>query len=184
MTREEDQALVARCLKGEDAAWRELESLHGGLMRRAALSRTGDAAQAEEVRQRVLSRLATDSGRALGSFRGRCSLATWLAAVTLNEAANLQESESRLKNRERERPWTSQEVPPPLQALCRLEDAERLREAMGTLPARDRLLLTLVYWDRLPQAVAARTLGIHPKSVTMLLQRAQERLKEIIGAAL
>lgn len=177
----EDADLVRACREGDAAAWAELKDRHGPLMLRAARLRTTEA---EEACQRAWARLSTDGGKALGSFQGRSSLGTWLAAVAVNEAAHLDRSEERLKERELGHPSPEESVPTPLQALCRQEGAGQLREAMAELPPRDRLLLTLVYWDGLSPSDAARVIHVEPKSVSMLLQRARERLKEKIGASL
>lgn len=168
----DDGTLLERCRQGDPAAWAALWAGHAGRLKRALAERLGS--EAEEISQRVFVKLA--EGR-LAGFRGECSLGTWLMAVALREAAELRRTEARRKPL----PPEPREVPQPLLELCRAEDAQRVREALGKLPARDRLLLSLLFWDAATHADAARHLRVSSHSITTLLHRAGDRLKKILG---
>ncbi|NLG24631.1 MAG: sigma-70 family RNA polymerase sigma factor, partial [Clostridiales bacterium] len=70
----------------------------------------------------------------------------------------------------------------PDDCLMRLEDQEAVKRAVRRLSERDRLALTMKYFDELPDAVIARTLGVGVSSVRPLLMRARRRMREAIEA--
>jgi DNA-directed RNA polymerase specialized sigma24 family protein len=53
---------------------------------------------------------------------------------------------------------------------------ERLDAALGSLPEADREALTLVYWDDLTTAEAARAMSTTPAAIRVRLFRARRRL--------
>ena len=59
-----------------------------------------------------------------------------------------------------------------------------IRAALRRLPAGDRELLTLTAWDGLTAAQAAAVVGIEPAAARKRLQRARERLRELLGEPL
>lgn len=181
---EEDRALAARCARGEADAWEILQTRHSAGIRRAAAARLrtllpgASGAEADEVIQRVMAKLAADGGRALTGFEGRARLGTWLTALTLREATDFARSEARARSRteraaQRQTPET---VPSPLQQLVHSEDLARLEQALASLAGRDRLLLRLIYWEVLSYREAARILGVAEGSISPLLERARSAL--------
>ncbi|GMU69533.1 MAG: hypothetical protein AMXMBFR37_18650 [Steroidobacteraceae bacterium] len=89
---QDDRALVARLLAGDDNAFRSFFDEYFDRLYRFALSRTsGRADVAEEAAQRTLCRAV----RALSQYRGEASLFTWLAQICRNELADLVEAERR-----------------------------------------------------------------------------------------
>ncbi len=56
-------------------------------------------------------------------------------------------------------------------------DRDRLRRALSRLSDADRELLTLVSWEELTPAEAARALGIAPGTARMRLSRARQRFE-------
>lgn len=178
----DDLQLLRDCLEGKPGPWEALWARHAPAMRRAAAARLGNHADVEEVCQKVLTKLAVESARLLGDFRGDCALQTWLVLLTLGEAVDHQRAERRWHRRILHRAAAPDAVPTPLQTLCVAEDALRLQEALEALPPRDQLLFTLHYWDGLTHAETARILGVSTKSVTSLLQQALGRLRQSLAA--
>lgn len=74
--------LVSRAQAGEPAAFEQLARWCYPQVRRWALVRTGDADEADDVTQEVVSNLQ----RRLARFDGRSRFATWLYRVTANAA--------------------------------------------------------------------------------------------------
>ena len=177
----EDRALVEACLRGEAEAWERLLAVHGPGMRRAALHRLravfpgASGAEADDVLQRQMAKLHRDGARALASFDGRARLGTWLVVLALREATDFARAERR--SRPAAPSDAEPEVPSALSGLVRKEEAERLHRVLGLLPARDALLLKLVYWDGAPYAEVARVLGVAGGSVSPLLGRARDALR-------
>jgi RNA polymerase sigma-70 factor (ECF subfamily) len=65
--------------------------------------------------------------------------------------------------------------------LMKREDAESVKQAILRLSERDRLALTMKYFDDLSDAEIARTLGVGKNSVRPMLMRARRRMREAIG---
>ncbi len=180
---EDGRRLAARCASGEAAAWEILQARHASGMRRAAAARLravlpgASEGDAEEVVQRVMTKLAADSGRALLGFDGRARLGTWLVALALREATDFSRAEGRARARALHAGAAEPpEVPSPLQGLVHSEDVARLGKALEGLPGRDRLLLRLIYWETLSYREAARILGVAEGSISPLLDRARSAL--------
>jgi RNA polymerase sigma-70 factor (ECF subfamily) len=132
----------------------------------ASLRIMGNAADAEDVTQdtflTALRRMSTyDPAQAMGP---------WLRAIARNRAIDLLRRRARAPEPET-RPGPSVES----MALDRLE-AERIRMVMARLPARDRALLVLRYWEDQPVEQVARTLGMTDGAARVALLRARRAL--------
>lgn len=182
MAETDDRQLLKDCLDGKTGAWEALIARHGPVMQDAAALRLGNAPDAEEVCQRVFARLSADGGRVLGTFRGACALRTWLVVLALNEATNYAKGEERLRHHLQRRHIRPESLPTPLQVLCQTEDVARVRAALQRLPARDRLLLTLIHWDGLTHADAAQLARVPAHSVPHFLNAALDRLRHCLEA--
>jgi RNA polymerase sigma factor (sigma-70 family) len=66
-------------------------------------------------------------------------------------------------------------------SILKREDAESVKRAILRLSERDRLALTMKYFDDLSDAEIARTLGVGKNSVRPMLMRARRRMREAIG---
>jgi RNA polymerase sigma-70 factor (ECF subfamily) len=86
-----DQELIARCREGDIEAFGQLFARYERLVYRFAYRMLGDADDADDIKQETFLK----AYRALPSFRGECSLLTWLLKV----AGNL--CRDRLKSRAR-----------------------------------------------------------------------------------
>lgn len=157
-------------LKSDWEAWRPL-------LVRAASARLKHPADAEDAAQRVLAKLSADGGRLLNARDPRAPLEAWLALLALREARDLARSEGRARARALRAATPEAELPSPLARLVQAEDAEALRKALSTLPARDRMLLRMLYWEGFSYAEAAKVLGASEGSISPFLQRAREALK-------
>jgi RNA polymerase sigma-70 factor, ECF subfamily len=80
-TLDADSTLVARCLRGDEAAWEDLVRIHTRRVYALCYRFTGSAAEAQDLTQEVFLRVF----RTVASFRrNEGSFATWLARVTRN----------------------------------------------------------------------------------------------------
>lgn len=115
--------------------------------------------------------------RCLPSFRGDSSLSTWLYRVALNKA------KSAVRQRAAAR-WLSFSAHPPERAdsadaderLLRDERRDEVHRALQRLKAREREVLELFYFQRLPQTQIAEILGLSPRGVETRLRRARARM--------
>ena len=66
-------------------------------------------------------------------------------------------------------------------SILQREDADSVKQAILRLSERDRLALTMKYFDDLSDAEIARALGVGKNSVRPMLMRARRRMREAIG---
>jgi RNA polymerase sigma factor (sigma-70 family) len=59
---------------------------------------------------------------------------------------------------------------------------ERLKLSLDQLPREERLLVILRYWRELPLAEIAEMMRLSRKAIRKRLQRAEQRLKELMVA--
>ena len=88
----DDQALVARVLGGDEAAFEQIMRRHNTALFRAARAILRDDADAEDVLQEAY----LAAYRHLGEFRGDARLSTWLTRIVINQALG------RLRSRRRD----------------------------------------------------------------------------------
>jgi len=79
-----EKVCVARCLAGDETAAEELVSAHTSLVYGIGLRLSGRVEDAEDLTQEVFLKVF----RALGDFRGDCSLRSWIASIAVNASRN------------------------------------------------------------------------------------------------
>jgi RNA polymerase sigma-70 factor, ECF subfamily len=180
----DERELIARCIRGEARAWERLVEDFGPAIHDAArytLRRVLGSVKdedADNVVQGVLLALCDKDAHRLKLFKARSSFKTWLTSVSCRFALNYIRTEKRkgslrlgsLDESAGELP--DRDLDPP-----DLEERERLHRALERIPARERLILKLFYFDGLPYKEVAAVLRIPVNSVSPLLIRAKESLK-------
>jgi RNA polymerase sigma factor (sigma-70 family) len=68
-------------------------------------------------------------------------------------------------------------------AIESVEERTRLLASVDALPARDRLLVRLVYLDGYGYGDVARLLAVPENSISPWLSRAKDRLRAVYGSA-
>jgi RNA polymerase sigma-70 factor (ECF subfamily) len=180
----DDLGVVGRLVAGDAAAWDRFLREFGPVLVRAAASVLGRAAgergrrDAEEVAQKVVALLVDHDARLLRSFQGRSTLSTWLVGIVRRQAF-LHLRAQRIAEAKAPDPAPPPPTPPELAEIA--ESEAELRAALDALAPRERLLLTLHYFDAAPHARIARLLGVSLNSVSPLLDRARERLREVLA---
>jgi RNA polymerase sigma-70 factor (ECF subfamily) len=131
-----------------------------------------DDAEAEDVAQEAMLRLwRTGSELALGPVGAR----PWLRRVVANLCIDRIRAHQRLE--------VTEEVPEveipagQLQGLVEAELSQRVDAALGGLPERQRLALTLFHFEGLSQLEVAEVMGVSDEAVESLLARARRTLK-------
>jgi RNA polymerase sigma factor (sigma-70 family) len=159
----------------------DLEELHPASFGWALLCCGWDRQEAEEVLQETYLKVLCASA----VFDGRSSLKTWLFGVIRKTAAE-----------RRRRRWVraialkrwlgGQPDPPspedPESTARACEDREALHRALRALPARQRELLHLVFYQDLTVEEASRVLGISAGTARTHYHRGKERLRERLAA--
>jgi RNA polymerase sigma-70 factor (ECF subfamily) len=168
----EDTALMARIAAGDEAAFRHFADRHVGRMLRLAQSILGSAAEADEVAQEALLRVWRHAAR---WDPARSQPTTWVHTIVTRLCVD------RLRQRRHEPIEAADQVADPapdaLDSLVSCHEAQALRDALGSLPERQRVALTLFYQEELPGAEAAETLGLNLRAFWSLLERARQALR-------
>lgn len=173
----DEMGLIRRIINGEKEVFTTLYDQHHRGVYLIAYRMCQSHADAEEVVSEVFYK----AYRALPNFKGNSSLASWLYRIAVNESNNL------LKRSRRQVPWDP-EVPLPStpletgqsrsidEEIENRENLEHLREAMSSLSAQDRLILTLRYDHDLSYEEIAEIVEMPKNSVGTRIARAKKYL--------
>jgi len=177
-----DRALAARCLAGEEDAWRELVTRYGGRIfshcRLAGLA----AGDAEDVTQEVL----ISALGALAAYRG-CSLSTWLYRLTRRRIADHYRSPQRRlvpAGDPHEEGNALAELPAaggdPESSAAAASEAAHTRQALSRLPEPTRSILTAYYLYETPVREIAETMEMPINTVKSHLHRGRKALRRTL----
>lgn len=176
--------LVARCRGGDLDAFGRVYADYERHVFRLAYHILGHRDDADDVKQETFLR----AYRGLDTFRGDCSLKTWLLRICANLCRD------RIKSRDR-RPeilFDPVEVPDvhlrddravdPHEMVERGEAVATLRSALKGMPAEQREIIILRDIEDMSYEEVAEALGCTRASVKIRLFRARQRLRERVEA--
>lgn len=176
-TEASDGDLLAAAGRGDTRAFARLVERHYGMVYRVAWRMTSGHADAEDIVQDAFTRLWNSPAQ----VRDARALRGWLIRVASNLAID----------RGRKRPMDDIDTVPDLAAdapgaLDRLEKqaaARQVDQAIAGLPERQRLALTLVYYEEMSNVEAAAAMEISVDALESLLARARRTLKDRLAAS-
>jgi RNA polymerase sigma factor (sigma-70 family) len=191
---QDDLQLVRQCAGGDAAAWETFLArytpLMAGVIRKVLLRyRSAGESNAEDAFAAVIEVLLRDDARVLRSFREPYNLAAWLSVLTRRQTRAYLETR-RIPETGVETMDGIGDAGPVIDELVARENASR-REALGRavrglldeLSPRDRLLVTLFYFDHRPYRDIARIVRMPVGNVGKTLARALVKLKTLAGNA-
>jgi RNA polymerase sigma-70 factor (ECF subfamily) len=183
--------LLARCRRGDAAAWDELFDLHYSAAGRFVLQLASDFTldDADEICQETFLAVIKN----LGSFQGNCQFQTWLFRIAVNRARDYRERRNAAKrgggvtpiSLQQEDPNTGLTLDPPDkgaspdEALMRAEQAAQVRAALESIGEPCREIIELRYFGDLSYEELSRELNLNPKTVSSRLSKCLDRLEEI-----
>lgn len=181
-----DRLLVERCLQGDTSAWAALVRRYQRLVY-AIVTRAGlDEHAAADVFQTVYARLLEHLPRIADPGR----LQAWIVTTTKREAIAQRRLGARtvsmtLDDDADDSTWDiADEAPIAEEALADLQQARRLRAALGRLDARSRRVLDLLFRDEpLPYEVVARELNVPVGSIGPTRARCLAKLRRLMAHA-
>ncbi len=177
-----DAELAARVASGDGAAFELLMRRHNRRLYRIARSVLRDDADAEDALQE--SYLA--AYRAIGSFRGESSLATWLSRLVLNQCFARRRREKRRDNivsivPETEGGIGEADFETPDRSLVRSQLRELLQRRLDELPEAFRTVFVLRCVEELSVEETAELLAIPEATVRSRHFRARGLLRESLA---
>jgi RNA polymerase sigma-70 factor (ECF subfamily) len=190
---EPSAALVQRAQAGDREAVSELVQSQQTYVYSIAMSLMHNPADAADMTQEAFIRLM----RSLGTYRAETKFTTWLYRLVTNicldglrrrgrpidsldepssgqAGEDAQTSGERLADTDR---WTQ-----PEQELELRESAAEVREALASLPATQRLALTLHYFEDLRYEDIADVMGLPLNTVKSHIRRGKERLALVLSS--
>ncbi len=164
-----DTELVERAVAGDRHAAGEIYDRYAPLVRAILLDATGSLAEASDLEQTVFLRALSR----LSQLRRHEALAGWLVGIARREGVDYR------RRMARERRCFGPLVDEPPCAAAETDDEMVLlvREAIRSLPPRERLAVHVHYLCEQPVEVARHALSLSPAGFYKLLERARERLR-------
>ena len=159
----------------------ELEKLHGASFGWALSCCRRDRAEAEEVLQTVYLKILEGKAR----YRGECQLKTWLFAVIRKTAITEQRKRLvrllKLTAASNPAPEQNSFAAEPASAFERSEAQKQFQRALKRLPARQREVLHLVFYEDLSVREAADVMSVSVGSARQHYERGKKHLRESLN---
>jgi RNA polymerase sigma-70 factor (ECF subfamily) len=170
-----DLDLAQACCRGNPQAWECFSQLYRQRLYAAALTISHDVSIARELVDSLYGDMFASK---LKSYSGRGSLEGWLRAVLSRAYVDRYRSQRRVVSLDERLLAMAGEIVEPLAVDPRLNDA--VKEAFLVLPAEDRYLLAVCFFDQKTLAQVALILGVHESTVSRRLDRLIKRLRSQI----
>lgn len=171
-----DADCLAAAAAGDEAAFARLVDRHLARLHALAWRALGSVAEAEDVAQETLVR----AWRQLPDWQpGRALFSTWLHRVALNLVND------RLRARRESVPideaGLASESASPDRTASDAQRAARVRQALQSLPERQRDAVLLCHFEGLGNIEAAGTLEVSVEALESLLSRARRALRQALA---
>ena len=175
-TKDPDLADIRTVLEGDDRAYARIVSRYQPRVFTQMWRFTRDRVEQEELVQEVF----IEVYRSLGKYKGEAPLLHWIRRIATRVGYRYWERSARDR---RLRAAIRQEEAGPAGApenLSPSEAAERLHDLMARLAARERLILTLIYFEECSIREVAERMGWSETHVRVEAHRARMKLKTIL----
>jgi RNA polymerase sigma-70 factor (ECF subfamily) len=184
--------LLARCRRGDPAAWDELFDRHYAATSRFVFQLAHDfsAEDVEEICQEIFLSVI----RNIDSFRGGSQFQTWLFRIAANKARDYRERRNAAKRGGGQTPLSLQAedpetgltldppsgAPAPDLALLNAEQMALVRRALDRLEEPCREVIELRYFADLSYEEISNTLRLNAKTVSSRLSKCLDRLEDLV----
>ena len=166
----EDKELVEHIREGRTGLFADIVKRYSGMVYSKALGVVHREELAAEVTQQTFVR----AYEQLAVWRGQ-KMGPWLLTIAMHTALHILEKEKRHRGRPAEE--LSNTLTDDFDNE-REEMIQRMEEAISQLPANERELIVLHYYQRTKTADIARTTGLSQQNVLVKLHRIREKLRE------
>lgn len=179
-----EQQIIQSILQGNRDLYRELVERHQSMIFRTCMGFLHNKAEAEDLTQEVF----IQAYQSLERFRGQASFSTWLYRIAVNASLNkLRKSHGNSLFRRIESAFGKEKdamynfpVPQsddPENLLITAEHRDWVKDALDSLPEKQRTTIVLSQYDELPQKEIAAIMEITEGAVEALIQRAKANLR-------
>jgi len=181
----DDLALAERARRGDDSAFESIVNRYSRLVYNIALRSVQSPEDAADITQETFLK----AWRSLHSFRGDCSLSTWLCRIAMNCAVDHARSAKRHSTVSLSAPdddssdWDLPETDVramPEEELTRQTEIAAVRSAINALPEDQRVIVTMRDITGLSYAEIAETLGLEMGTVKSRINRARAAVKNFL----
>lgn len=188
-----ESQLLARCLRGEAAAWDKLFDAHYAAAGRFIfqVSSSFNAEDVEEICQETFLTVI----KSLGTFQGNCQFQTWLYRIAANKAHDYLQKQRAAKRGGGQRTLSldaplngeadgftldpPSTAPGPDRALVQFEDAGLITRALEELGGPCREVIELRYFADLSYEEISAELNLNPKTVSSRLSKCLDKLEGV-----
>ncbi len=172
-----DGDLITRIINGDKTAFAQLIDRRAPSLSALAAQMLGDVHMAEDIVQTVFLK----TWQMLPNWEpGRAKLMTWMRRVTVNQC---------LDNLRKSKPIYTDNLPDvvsdkdsPEAALSDNLRSAQIRRIMADLPDRQKMALTLFYYQELSLKEAANVMDISPDAFESLIRRSRSAFKQKLQA--
>ncbi|XZE56364.1 RNA polymerase sigma factor [Planctomycetaceae bacterium SH139] len=169
--------VISAARNGDEDAFRQIVDRYQSTLTTQMRRFSGDRQVVEDLVHDVF----VEAFMSLGSFKAKSPFEHWLRKIAVRVGYRFWQSQARDKGRVeklREESVTATIMTdPPGDAV---EAREQLHVMLAKLAPRDRLVLTLLYWDGHSVAEAAKLAGWTQTMVKVQAHRARKRLKKLL----
>jgi len=178
-----DEFTLRRAQKGDAQAFEQLVTPHEQMLWRVCWHYTRHQEDAADCLQEAMLK----AWKAIKSYRGDCSLSSWLyrIAVTvcldfLRKQKRLPETESADEMAEEEGFTPADDSPTPDEAVIHRESADNIRAAIDSLPADMRTVIILYALQGMPYEEIAASMQTSVGTVKSRLNRARQKIAKFL----
>jgi RNA polymerase sigma-70 factor (ECF subfamily) len=173
-----DDALVAEVLHGDERAFRDLVERHRSRLHTLASGILHDDDLASDAVQDAFLK----AYGALSEYRGRGVFTAWIRRILVNHCLSLLRQRHRyLSLDDLDREVVDNERTPEEQTMAQNE-TERIRRAMGRLPAHYRAALVLRAVEGLSYREIAQLLAAPESTIETWIHRGRLRMRTLLGS--
>ena len=166
MNEQDDNALIARCKKGDARAFEDLVNKHYNTMFKMAYKWCANEKDAEDITQEACIKLA----RGLDSFKGKSAFTSWLYTLVINTAKDWYKKNNRHRSAEDIEAASTE---------SKSEDAlyaKQVLAAIHELPDTEKEALLLVHSEGLSHKEAAKALKCKESTISWRIHEARKKL--------
>jgi len=180
---ENDNELLRRCQRGDEAALDALVGRYQDRVFRLAWRVLGNAALAEDATAETLVKI----WRRCGQYQARSGAGTWIYQIAVRTILDTRRSQQRrwLRGLRLGPAAIHDHQPGPQEEMSRREEwqqrEERVRVALQALPESDCVLVHLHYFEDRTLAEIEAILDVPKANLKMRLARARARLRPLLG---